>query len=110
MYSRSDAARQKFHSVKSRLGQALLRIQQSLEEGRREEAETKSRYALWRKSWLDRRERIAERLEYLETQLDRRAPPGGWSASPELAESAEQPPHLVVVGHPAEWNPAHARV
>ena len=56
--------------VKSRLGQSLLRLECSLAECRQAEQRADIVLDQWRERWFKNRDRIAHRLELIETQLD----------------------------------------
>lgn len=55
--------------IKSRLGQSLLRLQQSLTRHRRQQQQADSAFVQWQNKWIGRRDQIAERLELIESKL-----------------------------------------
>jgi hypothetical protein len=77
--------------VRSRLGEALVRLQEGIEQSKRDEARIDGMFQAWQKQWSSRRELIAHRLQMIETQLERLMPkePG-----------QSKPPQLVVFGVP----------
>jgi len=56
--------------VKSRLGQALLQLEKNLAAVKREQQQAEVALTAWRGRWQNNRDRIAQRLELIETQLD----------------------------------------
>jgi hypothetical protein len=56
--------------VKSRVGQSLLRLESSLAECKQAEQRADIVLDQWRERWLKNRDRIAHRLELIESQLD----------------------------------------
>ena len=76
----------------SRLGQSLLRLQQSMEQTRAEETRVESLFRSWQAKWSDQRDALSERLRSLESQLDRLT-----------AEAARAPaPRLTLVAFPPD--------
>jgi hypothetical protein len=82
------AARTPFRIEKSRLGQSLMRLHQTLEQGRVAEDGVESLLSSWQKKWSARRDEIANRLELIEKQLD------------EMGRPMSSTPKLTVVGVP----------
>jgi hypothetical protein len=77
--------------VRSRVSEALLRLQHGIERSRRDEARIEGLFHAWQKQWASRRDLIAHRLEMIEQQLQKLVPGEG---------SAAPPPQLVVFGVP----------
>lgn len=73
--------------VKSRLGQSLLQLEKNLTAVRQEQQRAEAALTEWRERWLDNRDRISQRLELIETQLDQLA-----------GEPAPQSPQFSIVG------------
>ncbi|MGH7200018.1 MAG: hypothetical protein ACREJB_05400 [Planctomycetaceae bacterium] len=61
---------QSCYVTRSRLGQALLRLEQSLLETREQEQRMESLLSVWEQSWSARREQMTRQLEIIETQLN----------------------------------------
>jgi hypothetical protein len=91
MTSQLRQDRAESETVRSRLGDALVRLQEGIEQSRRDEARINGMFQTWQKQWSCRRELIAHRLEMIETQLERLMPK-------ETGKS--KPPQLVVFGVP----------
>jgi hypothetical protein len=91
MSSQPCRDRTEFETVRSRLSEALLRLQNGIEQSRRDEARVETMFHTWQKQWSGRRELIAHRLEMIERQLERLTPKEGGDS---------QPPQLVVFGVP----------
>lgn len=91
MSSQPRRDRPEFDSVRSRLSEALLRLQNGIEQSRRDEARVETMFHAWQKQWSGRRELIAHRLEMIERQLERMIPKEGGDT---------KPPQLVVFGVP----------
>jgi hypothetical protein len=91
MSSQPRRDRSEFDPVRSRLSDALLRLQNGIEQSRRDEARVESMFQTWQKQWSGRRELIAHRLEMIERQLEKLMPKEG---------SDTPPPQLVVFGVP----------
>jgi chromosome segregation ATPase len=77
-----------FQSVKSSLGQSLVRLHRSMEQTRRHEAHVESLFESWQAKWSDRRAQISRHLQQIETQLDT------------LAHPADSKPRLSIMGQP----------
>ncbi len=73
MTSSPRAGRPSFVLAKSRLGQSLLRLHNSLDQGRQEDEAVETLLTSWQKRWATRRDEIARRLEMIERQLDQMA-------------------------------------
>ncbi|MGE3316696.1 MAG: hypothetical protein AB7O26_16385 [Planctomycetaceae bacterium] len=82
--------RSPFCIEKSRLGQSLLRLHQTLEQGRAAEEGVETLLSSWQKKWSTRRDEIANRLELIEQQLD------------ELGRPSTAGPRLSIVGVPID--------
>lgn len=78
--------RHHLNSPDSRLDRTLLRLHGKA----RETVEEESLSAAWHQAWTTRRDRIARRLEMIETQLER------------LMRAAAPLPHFPVVAHPPD--------
>jgi hypothetical protein len=79
--------------VKSRLGQSLLRLERSLAKSRQSEQRADIVLAQWRERWLEHRDRIAQRLELIESQFEQLT-----------GEGSNNPPKLSVVGVVSEYD------
>ena len=90
MLSSQAEDRRKLVSVRSRIGQSLIRLQRNLEQTRHEEDQVESMFNTWQEKWSNRRDQIARRLELIETQLE------------SLAGDADDSPRLAVVGVPPD--------
>lgn len=82
------AGRPPFRIEKSRLGQSLMRLHQTLEQGREAEEGVESLLSNWQKKWSARRDEISNRLELIEKQLD------------EMGRPMTSAPKLSIVGVP----------
>ncbi len=72
-----------YESVRSRFSESLIRIHQSIEESRRNEARVEDLFQAWQKKWVRKRTQIKSRLELIEQQLD--ALSTGESPQPKLS-------------------------
>jgi hypothetical protein len=90
MSSPPRVPRPAFQIEKSRLGQSLLRLHKTLEQGRIAEEGVESLLSSWQKKWSARRDEIANRLELIEQQLD------------EMGRPSPAGPRLSIVGVPSD--------
>ena len=74
-------------SIRSRLGETLLRLQRTLERSRQSEQDTERQFHLWRSNWSTKKEQIAKRLALIDAELERLVP-----------ERACGGPHLSIIG------------
>src|SRR5690606_15384117 len=70
MPSSHHADRETFESIKSCLGQSLLRLHRHLQVHQQQVQSEESTYLKWQEKWSNRREQISHRLERIESQLD----------------------------------------
>ncbi|NOX56866.1 MAG: hypothetical protein GXP27_20980 [Planctomycetes bacterium] len=80
----------RFESVRSRLGDSLIRIHNEVQQAKDQEQRIDDLFEQWQGQWKRRREQIAERLEVIERQLQPVDPSG------------DQTPRLAVVGVPSD--------
>ena len=80
----------RFESVRSRLGDSLIRLHNEVQQTKEQEQQTDDLFEQWQNQWKRRRQQIAERLELIERQLQPLDPTG------------EEPPRLAVVGVPSD--------
>src|SRR4051812_36341497 len=85
----------------SRFSDALSRLTRCLDQARNDEARVDTMYQTWQKRWAARRQEIAHRLEMIESQLSRIAPPAGKKAPV---------PQLVVFSAPADSDEMTAEI
>lgn len=85
MPSSQCEGRERLESAKSRLGEALLRLQSSLEKTRGQENRFNATLNLWQQKWSSRREQIRRRLAAIESHLE------------QFSEPAESAPQLSLV-------------
>ena len=60
---------QNWESLRSRLGQSLLCLHQSMEQTRLEETRAETAFTAWQEKWSSGRDRISKRLALIESQL-----------------------------------------
>ena len=90
MPSSQMTGQQQIDSVKSRLGQSLLRLYRSLPQNRDHQDHVDSVFALWQSRWTEHRDQIAHRLSLIEAQLEK------------LDTQAESPLRLALIGVPSD--------
>ena len=76
-------------SGRSRLGDSLLRLQQTFSRTRQTDIVAEDRFEEWQERWAHRREQIARRLEIIDRQLEALVRDG--TDRPQLSVVAELP-------------------
>ena len=77
-------------TVRSCLGNSLMRIHKGLEQTQHQEEQVENLFRSWQEKWSTRREQISRRLELIEAQLD------------SLARKQDHSPRLSIVRAPYE--------
>jgi hypothetical protein len=81
----NEGDQEQLATVQSCLGDALIRIHQTIERTRHHEAHVENLFHSWQSKWGRRREQIMTRLEHIESQLN------------QLTQTPEPTPSLSVV-------------
>lgn len=70
MLIRENRATDLHRASRSRVGESLRRLQQTIEQTRQTSHQADEQFAAWHAKWTDRSDQIAQRLEMIDAQLE----------------------------------------